>query len=419
MMDDNDRVMAGEKLGDPEAGTVQMPAAPSSQPATDGPVKKSPPPLRRLDALLGPAMKRSDARREKREKPIPLPWPDMLEQFGGGLWPGVHVLVAGTGAGKTAWALQLALHAAQAKTPVGYIGLELEDMQIALRMLGEQTKIPWTDLYLGKVSEVGAARAHAAIDELAGLPFYVETGRPNGWPISELTTFIESMRKLHPETEPGSAPMLLVLDFLQIVGDEERGDGRMMGFDLRERIGRAAYAARHAAKDHNVAVLLISSAARASYALLAGLAGSTKEDKVKPGIRATIDPDNGKPAPKRRPIVLGRYIDNPDALVGLGKESGEIEFSADSVTVAMRAGAPFLSDRARKPVIFATAKGRATGAGWCELRFTGHRFDDSPDGGLEVATRIAGDEPTKKEGAGPTSRNGAADVSVSGADTGD
>lgn len=386
--DDNDRARDGSLPRDPEADAVPMPKEGTTGAA----------PLRRLDGILDEALRRSEERRAGHEKPIPLPWSDMLEQFGGGLWPGVHVLVGGTGTGKTAWALQVALHAAKGGFPVGYVGLELEDMQIALRLLAEEARVPWSDLYLGKASESDAEKALKAKGALEALPFYVEMGRPNGWPISELAVIIEKMRAAHPEKSgAGSLPMLLVVDFLQIVGDEER-DGKHMGLDLRERIGRAAYASRDAARRHNVAVVLVSSTARGNYNVLAS-GGDNKDDArlsvetemeggTTKGEWTTYDPNKGggvRRTEDGRPVVR-RRVGNPDVLVGLGKESGEIEYSADSVTVAVRA--PVNVEEKESSFLFVTAKGRATGPSWTELRFNGYRFAEAKDRGLALFNRM-------------------------------
>lgn len=396
--DDNDCAREGTLPDDPEADAEPMPKGEEAEP------------LRRLDGLLDEALRRSEERRAGREKPIPLPWSDMLEQFGGGLWPGVHVLVGGTGTGKTAWALQVALHAAKHGFPVGYVGLELEDMQIALRLLAEEARVQWSKLYLGKASENESEKAHAATGALASLPFYVEMGRPNGWPISELAILIAKMRAEHPEETSGSLPMLLVVDFLQIVGDEER-DGRHMGLDLRERIGRAAYASRDAARRHNVAVVLVSSTARGNYNVLAS-GGDNKDDArlsvetemeggTQKGGWTVYDPSKGggvRRTEDGRPVVR-RKVGNPDVLVGLGKESGEIEYSADSVTVAVRAGVNVEKDSS---FLFVTAKGRATGASWTELRFNGYRFAEAEDRGLALFGRMVAakeEERAKPKGA--------------------
>jgi replicative DNA helicase len=305
--------------------------------------------LRRLGDLLDEALRRAEARRAGHEKPVAVPWPELGEQLGGGLWPGLHVFVGGTGTGKSTMALQIALEAARKGTPAGYVGLELGELDVALRVLGEQAGVSWSRLYTGRASEGDVRRAADAKSALEGLPFYVELGRPTGWPASELEALAERMRRAHPEAKPGALPMLLVLDFLQIVGDEPEQHA-----ELRERIGRAAYFARDVARRLNVAVLAVSSAARDKYGALAGAAL----------YEAGLGLDHGR-----------RFVTLPDVLVGMGKESGELEYSADSVTVAVRGPKLGTADGHERCVVLVTAKGRATGAGWCALRFEkGQRF---------------------------------------------
>jgi len=320
--------------------------------------------LRSLGELFAPAIERAERRAQKLEMPIPLPWSSCEEQFGGGLWPGMHVLNAGTGTGKTAAALQVAGNAAKLGIPVLYIGLELEDMQIALRVLGQEAHVPWSHLYLGKAGPAYIERAKEAAAKLGGAPFYVELSRPHGWPASELGRVAEQLRSQYP----GESPCLVVVDFLQLIGpepDESRSS------ELRERVGRAAYAARDIARRLNMAVLVISSIARDKLRNLANVASEA-------GL-TWISDDAGRP--------LKRGILNPDALIGIGKESGDIEYAADSVTAIFRVPGTW-REGVGTDVIVATAKGRATGPGWSPLLFTGFGYVEPEDGGARIVDAL-------------------------------
>ena len=277
-------------------------------------------------------------RAQGRERPLDLPWPETNDALGGGLWPGLHILVGNTGAGKSQWALQVALHAATSangdngnNVPVLYLGLELGQTDLVARLLGLIAQQRWSDLYLGK-SE-GALRAAMRIGApLPALPFYLDVASPMGWDYGALYDRVKAMRHLHPE-----GPLLVVLDYLQLVA----GDGR----DLRERIGRASYQARAAARDFDAAVLVLSSTARENYASLSGKDG------------------NG----------LGEG--SPARFVGLGKEAGEIEYAADTVLVL--GAEPFKDEEPRPPtrrIFLAVAKARAGKPSWVELEFNGSRF---------------------------------------------
>lgn len=362
-----------------KAGTLGHHAADAVPITTDGEPFRE---LRPIGSFLGEALVRAERRRTGAERPIHLPWPSVAAQLGGGLWPGMHVLVSGTGVGKTTLALQMALEAAEQGTPVAYVGLELDELQIALRLVGEKARVSWSKLYLGK----GNLRDHgAAIDAAAALerlPIYLETGKPGGWPASELGELVESMRARHPEQVrdeatgelrdvPGSLPMLVVLDFLQIIGGEP-GERR----ELRERIGAAAYMARDVARRFNCAVLLISSAARNHYGVLAG-------DIHDAGLRSetTSELRDGQMIQEER-----RFIAAPDLLIGLGKEAGEIEYAADSVNVAVRM--PGKGPDGSKLVMLATPKLRAGAPSWTTLRFNGVRFAEAVDEAANTARKL-------------------------------
>jgi len=308
--------------------------------------------------IAGPALARLTRRQRGEEKAIPLPWPSVSQQFGGGLWPGMHVLVSGTGAGKTQLALQAALHAATNGTPVAYIGLELDALQVFTRLAALQSKrVQWSALYRGECDEHAIADATDAAGALSGLPLYIEEAPPHAWPVSRLETLARAVRDKYPEKVPGSLPMLIVLDFLQLVGAEESNKRA----DLRERIGQAAYVARGIASSMNAAVLLVSSTSRANYATAAG-----KNQDVDAGFEA-----NGS-------------MCNASALVGLGKESGEIEYAADSVTVAVRRSDVTRTDNA-SCVVLATAKLRAGVPSFSTLAFNGTRFEEWPEARALVA----------------------------------
>lgn len=307
--------------------------------------------LRPIGSLFDDALRRAQARADGTEKPIPVPWPSVAAQLGGGFWPGAHVLVSGTGVGKSTFALQVAMHAAKQGHAVGYVGLELDDLQIALRVLAEEAKGRWSKLYTGQAGPRDIEDAKKAAETLRALPLFVEVGNPQGWPASELATMAKALRERCPDKPP-----MIVLDFLQLVGDEPEAARRT---ELRERIGGAAYVARSVAREHDVVVLLVSSTARQNYDLTSGKA-------LKGAIAIRGD---------------RRAMFNPDDFVGLGKESGEVEFSADSVSVLVRS--PVNTTQAEtseaSSLVLLTAKGRATGAAWCAFTFNGYRFTEESD----------------------------------------
>lgn len=369
--DENDRLNAGTLPEDPEAD-----ATPLRDPAEDAGAAALE--ASRVGNFLDEAITRMGARARGQERPIPLPWPTLTTALGGGLWPGLHVLVGNTGSGKSQFALQAALQASRSGTPVLYVGLELGKVDLVARLIGLLSGRRWSRLYLGsdpaELPDV-LGRFAEELGELSRLPFHLEVASPFGWSYPILWEKARAMRSHYPEardasgnSRPGSAPFLVVLDFLQLVSSPETANE-----DLRERIGRAAYIGRAAARDLDAAVLLVSSTARDNYGALNG-----EKDGKGPGL--------GEGSPAR--------------LVGLGKESGEIEYSADSVLVLCRepweGGEPPAGGTA---TWLAVAKVRAGTPSWVRFTFDGGLFREaapSPKAPSrvrpDVRARSAGDD---------------------------
>lgn len=342
--------------GHPPSGKARR-----AEPASDVPPHE-PDRSPRIGQTLDASIVRIERRCSGVEKPIELPWPTLAPHFGGGLWPGLHILNAGTGVGKTQFALQAGSRAAKDGIPVLYVGLELGELDLALRMLGEEAHVPWSPLWTGKAGAAHVDRVRGAIPALRDLPFHYEVSRPHGMPPSALVACAERMRANYPEPDgPGSRPLLVVVDFLQLVGAELGSEQEM-----RIRIGRASYVLRDIANRLGMAVLCISSVARERYKTLS-------EIHTNAGLAWQTDPDG---------CPIDRRVQNVDAIVGMGKESGDIEYSADSVTVLARVGETW--DGKGCDAIVVTAKGRATGATWSPLHFTGFRYEECPDRGGRV-----------------------------------
>ena len=292
------------------------------------------------------------------EKPIPLPWPTVTQKLAGGLWPGLHVLVGNTASGKSQLALQIALHAARMGTPVLYIGLELGQTGLVARLLGLMSGRRWSRLWLGENESELLEVVAKHQEELESLPFRLEFGPPGGWSYDRLWETVDQLKARHGGN---LCRPLVVLDYLQLIASPQNEPSR----ELRERIGRAAYFGRAVAREHQAAVLLVSSTARDKYRTL-----------------------NGHPDPKNATSgnhTWEKWRDVPHMLAGCGKESGEVEYSADSLLVLVRGefverdptstDADNVSDRCHYTEMhLALAKVRAGIGGWCDLCFNGGEF---------------------------------------------
>lgn len=253
------------------------------------------------------------------ERALETPWPQLSTVLGGGFWPGLYLLVGGTGTGKTQFAVQTAVHAAKAGATVLYLALELSKRDLAARVLGVVAQESWSLLLRGALPEDTLIRAvMRAESTVQALPLYTECAPPYGYGIETLVARAWALR-----------PSLIVLDYLQLCGKS--------GEDLRTSIGRAAYAARALARDLGTVVLALSSTAREHYTKL-----------------------------------CFRDEDDPADLVGLGKESGEVEYASDGVLVLARGNEP----STRRIVV---AKHRCGPTGVVDLQWNGHGFSAPKD----------------------------------------
>lgn len=321
-----------------------------------------------LGDLWSPAAVQLVDRASGKETPIRTPWPTLNAALAGGLWPGKVVVITGnTGSGKTQLALSLAMEAAKAGHPVGYVGMEIEAAELVARLTALEvrsgdpaSKLQWSEL-LTPAPGRGAAASETlerVKPALVPLPWRQVLALP-GWNPSPRVELVKDLsgRSLGTERQgaladlarklgkgpQGQAPVVVV-DYLQQIG----GDAK----DLRERIGAAATAAHTAAMLSNAAVILLSSTPRSNYWTLWGI-----KKNQNTGAEAPMPFDGME----------------PEGLVGLGKESGEIEYSADLALVMCRKRR---KDGPEPPVHLAIAKNRTGRPGWVVLDFDGTEFKD-------------------------------------------
>jgi hypothetical protein len=288
--------------------------------------------------LLSQSLLESIARRKNKvDKPIETPFRDYNIALEGGFWPGLHTIVGGTGSWKTELLTSTCSKCLDDGTPTIYVSLELEATQVLCRIAAFRTGIPWSKIWLGRYSDQELAKITAELDALKGKPFRVIEGNAGGWCSSDLAGIAEAARKSFP-----SGPMFVGLDFLQLVGANE-GERP----ELREKVGATAYRAKGLARQHGISVVLISSSARDKYTLLSSAADQA-------GLQMAPAKHGG----------MVKTISHPEVLVGLGKESGEIEYACDSVTVIIKW--PMLVEGDRL-LLLAVPKKRYGRESWCAL----------------------------------------------------
>jgi replicative DNA helicase len=135
-----------------------------------------------------------------------------------GLSPGLYLLAASTGTGKTAVAGQIALHVAEQHGPVVFVSMELTDVDLGVRLVSVLTNIKKEKLVVGALSQDEHVAVHGAVERMARSQLYLVYG-------SGYTTGDVRAHLLRAQAAEGVKPALLVVDYVQLLTDQE-GDGR-------------------------------------------------------------------------------------------------------------------------------------------------------------------------------------------------
>lgn len=207
----------------------------------------------------------------RRPQPIPTGWP-ALDDLIGGIAPGLYVLGAISGLGKSTFALQMAEQVAAAGNgcPVLYFSLEMTSLAIAAKSLsrrvflktGQRGRVESRQLL--RPQPGGNAPAlpkefETARQEMAGTAggLYIITPQPGG-PLLTAQKMVELAEEFREKYQPPKPPLVIV-DYLQIIpappGDYRGGP--------REVTDENVNTLRRGLQD--MPVLLISSLNRGSY----------------------------------------------------------------------------------------------------------------------------------------------------------
>ena len=162
-----------------------------------------------------------------------------------GLWPGLHLLAASTGTGKTALGGQIALHVAEHAGPVVFVSMELTGVELGVRMVAVLTNLRKERLVTGTLEHAQQQEVVQAIERLAGSHLYLVPG-------SGFTSADVRAHTLRVQALEGRRPALVVVDYVQLLRDRE-GDGR----SREQNVGAAARALKELAQELQVPVLAL------------------------------------------------------------------------------------------------------------------------------------------------------------------
>jgi len=142
-----------------------------------------------------------------------------LDRMTLGLSPGLYLVAAATGTGKTAIAGQIALHVAEHHGPVVFVSMELTDVDLAVRLVSVITNIPKEQLVTGNLTTDQGTAVMAAIERLSKSRLHIVFG--SGYTSGDVRAYA-----LQVQATEGTKPALIVVDYVQLLRDVE-GDGRM------------------------------------------------------------------------------------------------------------------------------------------------------------------------------------------------
>ena len=160
------------------------------------------------------------------------------------------ILAARPSVGKTAFAIDLALNAAEQGIPVGIFSMEMSIDQVVDRFIASRAGVSLWQLRTGKLShdKDDFLRITTACDELKALPIYVDdASSPN----------ILQMRAMARRLQANQGLGLLVVDYLQLMTSRRSYDSPV------QQVTEISRGLKGLAKELNIPIVAISQLSRA------------------------------------------------------------------------------------------------------------------------------------------------------------
>ena len=164
-----------------------------------------------------------------------------------GLKPAEYVIIAARpGGGKTALALQIAVHVAkECAAPLGFFSLEMNKEALASRIVFQQAGVNYQSYRNGFLRELDAAKLTKAMQELKRLPLQVD--ETPGLTVEELSIRARRMVREH-------GVKLFVIDYLQLLG----GNSGVRYHDMNTRISDVSDGLMRLKKELNVPFIVLA-----------------------------------------------------------------------------------------------------------------------------------------------------------------
>jgi len=174
-----------------------------------------------------------------------------LDHMTSGFQRGDLIIVAGRPSqGKTAFAMNIATNVALRGVPVAIFSLEMDKMQIFLRMLCGEARVDLKNTRSGYFSRADWPKLTSVGEKLADAPLYIDS--TPGLSIMDVRT---RSRRLAAQLQSKGTPLgMIVIDYLQLMrGDfQSRKDGR------QQEVSEISRQIKHLARNLEVPVVALS-----------------------------------------------------------------------------------------------------------------------------------------------------------------
>lgn len=174
----------------------------------------------RLDEMLQPTLDDIEAAASKDSAMAGVPTGFLdLDRLLNGLTPGQVVILAGRpGQGKSTLGLDVARHAAiRAGMPVAFFTLEMSKVEMTMRLLSAESRVPLHVLRSGQLSDDDWTRLARRMGEISEAPIFMDDTPSMG--LGEIRAKARQLKKRH-------GLRLLVVDYLQLMTGTKRTESR-------------------------------------------------------------------------------------------------------------------------------------------------------------------------------------------------
>lgn len=178
---------------------------------------------------------------------IPTPFNDLNRLTGGFREEELILLAARPSVGKTAMALQMAMHCTDIGKRVLFVSLEMSKEQLFMRLLSMKTLIPLSRIRRARLTAEEFEILITAADEISAREFYI-TDSTDVSPL-ELSVEIEKMEKL------GYKPDIVFVDYLQLMRSSTGGS-------RQEQVAEISRSLKRIAKKFRIPVVALSQLSR-------------------------------------------------------------------------------------------------------------------------------------------------------------